>query len=309
MMDSTELTRLVREKSAGLGFSKCGFAPASPVEDAVAMRFGEWISQGCNAGMHYMENYTDKRLSPQLLVEGAVSVISLAINYYPQRKIPEDRYQIAYYAYGRDYHEVVRERLSLLLDYIRTLVSDVSGRVFCDTAPVLERYWAWRSGLGWIGRNTGLIIPGMGSYFFLGEIICNVSFDYDVPVKNRCGSCRRCIDSCPSGAISCAGKLDAGKCLSYMTIENRGPIPPDIAAVMGNRIYGCDTCQKVCPWNRFAVPSVVPDFAISDDMLGMTDGEWQSLSADEYRKLFKGSAVKRAKFEGLRRNIDIVSGG
>lgn len=305
-MDRTEITCLVREKSKELGFSKCGFAPAETVESVVSSRYMKWLADSYNAGMKYMENHIEKRFSPQQLVDGAVSVISLAMNYYPEKKISDDRYQIAYYAYGRDYHDVMKERLSLLFEYIVSLSDNVSGRVFCDTAPILERYWAWRAGLGWTGRNTNLIIPGMGSFFFIGEIICNISFDYDMPVANHCGTCRKCLDKCPSGALLGDGTMDASKCLSYLTIENRGEISADAANVIGNCIYGCDICQKVCPWNRFAVSTEISDFAISDVLLEMTDEKWQSLSVEEYRELFRGSAVKRAKFDGLKRNIRAV---
>lgn len=308
MNETGLLTELVRKKAAEIGFSRCGFAEVSDVDNSVAGCFDNWLASSFNAGMAYMGNYSDKRKSPQLLVENSKSIISVALNYFPEHLIPKERYQISRYAYGKDYHDVMKTRLSQLLDYIKSVVGDVvDARVFCDTAPVLERYWAWRAGLGWIGRNTSLIIPGMGSYFFLGEIICNVSFDYDTPMKNRCGNCRRCIESCPTSALVADKVLDARKCLSYLTIENREEIPDFAEAVMGNRIYGCDTCQNVCPWNRFAVPTQVEDFALSDELAAMTNSDWDSLTVEDYRRLFKGSAVKRAKFEGLKRNIRAVN--
>lgn len=309
MMESSELTGLVREKARELGFSRCGFAPVSDVASPVSDSFRTWLDNSYNAGMDYMNNYTDKRLSPGLLVDGAVSVVSFALNYYPERKIDENSYQLSYYAYGRDYHDVMKSRLLQVAEYMQTLAGrDIGFRVFCDTAPVLERYWAWRAGLGWIGKNTNLIIPGMGSYFFLGEIFCNLSFEYDSPMDSRCGNCTRCLDNCPTDALAAGKTLDARKCLSYLTIENRGEIPVGAAEVMGNRIYGCDTCQKVCPWNRFACATTVRDFEISDRLLGMTAEKWETLTVEDYRILFKGSAVKRAKFEGLKRNIDAVAG-
>lgn len=308
MNEAGRLTELVRKKAAEIGFSRCGFARVSEVETAVSDSLDTWLDNSFNAGMAYMNNYTDKRKAPQLLVENSKSVISVALNYSPQRIIPNERYQISRYAYGKDYHDVMKARLSQLLDYIKSVAGDdVEARVFCDTAPVLERYWAWRAGLGWIGRNTSLIIPGMGSYFFLGEIICNVGFDYDKPMESRCGNCRRCIEGCPTSALVADMVLDARKCLSYLTIENRGEIPDFAVSVMGNRIYGCDTCQNVCPWNRFATPTGVKEFLLSDELEAMTNSEWELLTEDAYRRLFKGSAVKRAKFEGLKRNIRAVS--
>lgn len=307
MSESGRITDLVRKKAEEIGFSRCGFAPVSEVDRAVSDSFDLWLEKSYNAGMDYMNNYKDKRKYPGLLVEKSKSVISLALNYYPKRFISEENYQISRYAYGKDYHDVMKSRMSVLFDYIKSVAgADVEARVFCDTAPVFERYWAWRAGLGWIGKNTSLIIPGMGSCFFLGEIICNVDFEYDSPMEDHCGTCRRCIDNCPTSALVADKVLDARRCLSYLTIENRGDIPDFAVTVMGNRIYGCDTCQNVCPWNRFSTPTDVEEFYLSDELAGMTNEKWKSLTVEDYRKLFKGSAVKRAKFEGLKRNIDAI---
>lgn len=307
MSETGRITDLVRKKAEETGFSRCGFAPVSDVDRTVSDSFDIWLENSYNAGMDYMNNYKDKRKYPGLLVEKSKSVISLALNYYPKRFISEDKYQISRYAYGKDYHDVMKSRMSVLLDYIKTVAgTDVEARMFCDTAPVLERYWAWRAGLGWIGKNTNLIIPGMGSCFFLGEIICNVDFEYDSPMEDRCGTCRRCIDNCPTSALVADKVLDARRCLSYLTIENRGEIPDFAIAAMGSRIYGCDTCQNVCPWNRFSTPTDVDEFYLSDELAGMTNEKWKSLTVEDYRKLFKGSAIKRAKFEGLKRNINAI---
>lgn len=303
MMSVEDITSLVRAKSVELGFAACGFAPAGKVDNQTASAFDSWIADGCSADMQYMSNYVDKRRDVTLLVEGAVSVISVAMGYFPATKLPEDTYQFAYYSYGKDYHDVMKARLLQLLSYIGTLCQDVHGCVFCDTAPVLERYWAWRAGLGWIGRNTSLVIPGAGSFFFLGEIVCDIPFVYDTPMRSRCGNCSKCLDACPTGALCKPYRIDARKCISYQTIENRGDIPQEIVSCLGNRVYGCDSCQKACPWNRFVEATHVAEFAASPELMAMTPERWQCLTVEEYRRLFKGSAVKRAKYEGLMRNI------
>lgn len=298
-------TQLVKLEALRLGFSACGIAPAAPVDEADKQALKEWLSAGNHAGMAYMENYFDKRCDPRLLVEGTRSVVSVALNYYPVRKLPAKEYQFAWYAYGKDYHDVMRSKLTALFEYIRQhLAPTLSGRVFCDTAPVLERYWAWRAGLGWIGKNTQLIIPRAGSTFFLGELFLNVEADrYDTPHPNRCGACTRCLQACPTNALEAPHKLDARRCLSYLTIENKGEIPASIAPRMGNRVYGCDECQKACPWMRFATPCQTPELQPSPAFLAMTKKEWDNLTEEQYKTLFKGSAVKRAKYKGLVRNI------
>ena len=253
--------------------------------------------------MAYMQNYEDKRLDPRLLVEGARTVISVALNYYPETKLPENEYQIAWYAYGKDYHDVMKAKLKTLLEFIQNNYS-AGGRAFCDTAPVLERYWAWLAGLGWIGKNTQLIIPQAGSCFFLGELIIDFPADrYDSPQENRCGSCTRCLNACPTKALEAPFRLNSAKCLSYLTIEYRGELPPDTGQKMGKMIYGCDECQRACPWNRFATPSRTIEFSPSASLLTMRKEDWHRLSEEQYRTLFKGSAVKRAKYQGLMRNI------
>ena len=316
------LSILIKNKAYQLGFDACGIAEVASA-DTEALFFDRWIAEGCHAGMKYMENYRDIRLNPAGLVEGARSVISVALNYYPAVKQSPDAPRISYYAYGKDYHLVVKDKLRQLWQYIADLVpvldtgpqanrpdqSDIhtdsssAARIFTDSAPILERYWAWKAGLGWIGKNTNLIIPGKGSFFFLGEIVTTLELDYDHPQANRCGSCRRCLDACPTGALERPGHLDAGKCLSYLTIEHKGDIPTEQAARLGNRLYGCDTCQEVCPWNRFARPTREAAFHPTPDFLSLQKESLQDFTREDYNRIFAKSAVKRAKYEGLIRTI------
>ena len=287
----------IKAEALRLGFSACGLAPAEAVDETVATAFRQWLADGCQAEMAYMQNYEDKRLDPRLLVEGARTVISVALNYYPAKKLPEGEYQIAWYAYGKDYHDVMKGKLKELFEFIekevsfseetdstiastnnigtytenyasapqapvsQTSASPLQGRIFCDTAPILERYWAWRTGLGWIGKNTHLIIPHAGSCFFLGEIILDREADnYDSPQRNQCGSCTRCLDACPTKALEAPFRLNSERCLSYLTIEYRGELSLNVGKKMGNKIYGCDECLKACPWNRFATPCRTAEF-------------------------------------------------
>jgi epoxyqueuosine reductase len=294
----------IKNEALRLGFSACGIASADNVNENIQY-FREWIAAGNHAGMPYLEKYFEKRLHPYLLVKGVRSIVSVALNYYPERLLDEEQYQFAYYAYGKDYHEVIRRKLNDLFSFIHNELYPIRGMAFCDTAPVLERYWAWRAGLGWIGKNTQLIIPKAGSYFFLGELFLDTELEYDVPFRrDNCGSCVCCLNACPSKALEQPYKLNARRCLSYLTVENQGAIPED--AVLGNRIYGCDECQKVCPWNRFAVPCNIQEFQPAPAFLEMRKEDWRDLTEEQYRILFKGSAVKRARYEGLKRNIEIA---
>ncbi|MBR2497231.1 MAG: tRNA epoxyqueuosine(34) reductase QueG [Parabacteroides sp.] len=302
----------IKQKAQEIGFDACGIAQVTSIENE-AHYFDQWITEGYHAGMHYMENHRDIRLNPEGLVKGARSVISVALNYYPSKRLPEELPHIAYYAYGKDYHIVVKEMLQklwkeLLLSYIpENKLTDETpiARCFTDSAPILERYWAWKAGLGWIGKNTNLIIPGKGSFFFLGEIITTWEVDvYDNPQKNRCGNCTRCLEACPTGALEQKMKLNANKCLSYLTIENRGEIPTEQAHQLGNRIYGCDTCQEVCPWNRFAYPTSIKAFHPTTNLLSIRKEDLKDFSREDYTRIFTQSAVKRAKYEGLLRNIN-----
>lgn len=304
------ISQHIKQKAFELGFSACGIAKAEPAESEAAY-LDRWIAEGCHAGMRYMENHRAIRLDPAGLVEGARSVISVALNYYPAiRRDPSDPH-IAYYAYGEDYHVVVKEKLrQLWAAVVRDVRNSAAGpgedtpeaRVFTDSAPILERYWAWKAGLGWIGKNTNLILPGKGSFFFLGEIVTTLEADtYDTPQPCRCGDCRRCLDACPTSALTAPRRLDASKCISYLTIEHRGDIPDDLASRLGNRLYGCDTCQTVCPWNRFATPTGVEAFRPSASLLSLRKEGLEGLSREDYNRIFARSAVKRAKYEGLLR--------
>ena len=298
---------LLKMYASRLGFAACGVAPAAPVEEIIAENFRKWIAEGKQAEMGYLGNHVEKRLDPTLLLEGAQSVVSVALNYYPAEMLDsEHQYEFSWYAYGQDYHDVMKSRLTALAE---ALLADVEGevhyRIFCDTAPVLERYWAWRCGLGWIGKNTQLIIPRAGSTFFLGEIIIDRPFTaYDEPIPSRCGTCTRCLDACPTQALQHPYELDACRCLSYLTIEYRGEmLPAEAARAMGNCIYGCDRCQQACPWMRFARPTEVEEFRPKTDFFQLNRESLSSLSVEDYRKIFRGSAIKRAKYEGLMRNV------
>lgn len=300
------LSLQIKQEASRLGFDACGMAQVA-IADSEALFVDQWIAEGCQAGMKYMENYRDVRLNPAGLVEGARSVISVALNYYPKVRQEPDAPRISYYAYGEDYHTVVKEKLRLLWQFISGITgADLSARIFTDSAPILERYWAWKAGLGWIGKNTNLIIPGKGSFFFLGEIVTTLELDYDTPQKSRCGLCTRCLDACPTGALERPRRLNAAKCLSYLTIEHKGEIPGRLASCLGNRIYGCDTCQDVCPWNRFAVPTSVEAFYPNPALLSLKKEDLQDFSREEYNRIFARSAVKRAKYEGLMRTINQI---
>lgn len=296
----------IKQKATELGFTACGVACASPVDEVEVARFDNWLQQGRHAGMHYMEQHREVRLHPDALVEGARTVISVALNYYPACRRDSSLPHIAYYAYGKDYHLVVKDKLRQLWQACLETISSSApeARVFTDSAPLLERYWAWKAGLGWIGKNTQLILPGKGSFFFLGEIVTTEVVDnYDIPMKERCGNCTRCLDACPTKALEAARQLNAGKCLSYLTIEHKGELPQREAALLGNRLYGCDTCQQVCPWNRFAAPTAVEEFYPKEELLTLTKEKLSDLTKEEYNCIFAKSAVKRAKYEGLLRTI------
>ena len=293
----------IKEKAKKTGFDACGIAQVATA-DSEALFFDRWLKEGNHAGMAYMENHREIRLNPAGLVEGAKTVISVALNYYPEQKLPPEAPHIAYYAYGKDYHFVIKEMLNELWSAVTGQTDTGTARFFTDSAPILERYWAWKAGLGWIGKNTNLIIPGKGSFFFLGEIVTSLEADhYDMPQKDRCGSCSRCLEACPTEALEGPRHLNARKCLSYLTIENRGEIPAEQAACLGNRLYGCDTCQEVCPWNRFARPTQIEAFRPKPTLLSLRKEDLKVFSREDYNRIFAKSAVKRAKYEGLIRNI------
>lgn len=292
----------VTEISRDFGFYACGIVPLRAVDATTADHYRRWLREGRNAGMTYMANYEDKRLDPRLLMPEARTMLCLAMSYAPDSShaLSPDGYEFAAYALGKDYHDVVKRRLNALAVRLGLTVY----RTFCDTAPILERYWAQQAGIGWIGRNRQLIIPGAGSMFFLGEILTDAEADrYDEPMESHCGACGKCIEACPTKALG--EDFDARLCLSYQTIENRGDIPPELACKLGAGIYGCDRCQKACPYNRHTQPTPIEEFRPSPVMCAMTRDDWHNLTLEQYRAIFKGSAVKRAKYEGLMRNINL----
>ncbi len=301
----------IKAEALRLGFDACGIAKAEPIRQEVAEEFREWLRQGHHATMQYMENHLEKRLNPQLLMEGVRSIVCVALNYKPSAQQNQDGYQLAAYALGQDYHDIVKEKLHQLAAYIIRQWEDeeqpVSYRAFTDSAPVMERYWAMQAGIGWIGRHHQLIIPKSGSMFFLGELFLNIPLAYDHPATSHCGNCTRCIEACPTGALTAEGPFRAERCLSYLTIENREEIPPEMKDKMGSTIYGCDRCQQACPWNAMGAPTREPALQPKEELMTMTREQWQHLSEEDYRRLFKGSAVKRAKYSGLMRNIQAVA--
>ena len=306
-MNSLKLTQLIKRKAKEIGFDSCGIAKAESL-DAEARVLEAWLNQGLHGKMAYMENYFDKRIDPRKLVDGAKSVISLSYNYFSEEKqFDEQAPKIAMYAMGKDYHEVVKEKLEVLYNYIAEEVGAINGRCFVDSAPVLERAWAQRSGVGWVGKNTNILTKRQGSFFFLAEIILDLELEYDSPVKDYCGNCTKCIDACPTGAIYEPYKLDGSKCISYFTIELRDEVlPANYHGNFENWMFGCDICQQVCPINAQAKQHHEPQFEPSKELLVMSRKDWEELSEETYRRIFKNSAVKRTKFKGLKRNIGFL---
>ncbi len=307
IMNSLQLTQLIKRRAKEIGFAGCGIAKAESL-DAEARVLEAWLNQGIHGKMAYMENYFDKRIDPGKLVDGAKSVISLSYNYFTEeRQQDEQAPKLAMYAMGKDYHEVVKEKLELLYRFIEEQVGNINGRCFVDSAPVLERAWAQRAGLGWVGKNTNILTKRQGSYFFLAEIILDVELEYDSPVKDYCGTCTKCIDACPTGAIYEPYKVDGSKCISYFTIELRDEVlPADYKRKFENWMFGCDICQQVCPINAQATQHNEPQFEPRKELLDMTRKDWEELSEETYRRIFKNSAVKRTKFKGLKRNIEFL---
>ena len=306
MINRTNNTNLIKTEALRLGFSSCGVAKAQFLEEE-APRLEQWLKNGFHGKMHYMENHFDKRLDPTKLVPGAKSVISLQYNYYPQEKITTDTYKISKYAYGEDYHHVIKDKLFEFLSFIQENFGEVDARVFTDSAPVLERVWAKKSGLGWIGRHSLLITKQKGSFFFLAEIILDLELEYDHEFKtDHCGNCTKCIDACPTDAILKNNTVDGSKCISYFTIELKEEIPKSMNGKFEDWMFGCDICQDVCPWNRFSIPHQEPQFEPHPDLLTMTKKDWEEITGDVFHKIFKKSAVKRTKFSGLERNIGFL---
>lgn len=305
----SEISKLVRAEALRLGFADCGFSRAEALpEDATRLK--DWLELGYHARMHYMANHFEKRTDPTLLVEGSKSVISLLYNYYTERQQEDPEAPVlSKYAYGRDYHFVMKEKMNLLFEYINSQFGPVQGRIFVDSAPVLDRAWAQKAGLGWIGKNSILISRKAGSFVFIGEIILDTEFEYNqVPEGDFCGSCTRCIEACPTEAILSNRTLDAQKCISYQTIENKGPVDTELQDKLSNRIFGCDICQDVCPWNRNILTHQEPQFEAPEELLRLSREDWVQLDRDRYQHLFRESPVKRAGYEKLKGNISFTVG-
>jgi epoxyqueuosine reductase len=303
----SEYTAKIKSAADALGFLSCGISKADFLEDE-APRLEQWLNQGHHGSMSYMERHFDKRLDPRLLVPGAKSVVSLLLNYHTDKKQADPKApKISSYAYGKDYHFVIKEKLKELMQIIHREIGEVNGRVFVDSAPVMDKAWAAKSGLGWLGKNTNLISKKVGSFFFIAELIIDLELDYDTPVTDHCGSCTACIDACPTDALIQPYQIDGSKCISYLTIELKENIPTEFKGQMDNWAFGCDICQTVCPWNRFATPHDEPAFEPQEELLNLTKSEWQEMTSVVFNKVFKNSAVKRTKFEGLKRNIKFLS--
>lgn len=295
-------TELIKTEAKRLGFLSCGISKAGFLEEE-APRLEAWLNANRHGQMSYMENHFDKRLDPTKLVDGAKSVVSLLLNYYPSQTQNPDSYKISKYAYGQDYHFVIKDKLKDLMAFIHREIGEVDGRVFVDSAPVLDKAWAAKSGLGWIGKNSNLLSKQVGSFFFIAELIIDLDLEYDHSVTDHCGSCTACLDACPTEAIVAPYVVDGSKCISYFTIELRDNLPMDMKGKFDDWMFGCDVCQDVCPWNRFSKPHQEPLFEANKDLLSFSKKDWEEMTVDVFRKTFKDSAVKRTKLEGLARNI------
>jgi epoxyqueuosine reductase len=298
-------SQLIKAEAKRLGFLSCGISKAGFLEEE-APRLESWLNQNHHGEMKYMENHFDKRLNPTLLVDDAKSVISLLLNYYPSEIQNPDSYKISKYAYGQDYHFVIKEKLQELLQTIQTEIGEVSGRAFVDSAPVLDKAWAAKSGLGWIGKNSNLLTQQVGSFYFIAELIVDLDLEYDYATTDHCGTCTACIDACPTEAIVSPYVVDGSKCISYFTIELKENIPQEMKGKMDDWIFGCDVCQDVCPWNKFSKPHSEPLFSPYPELLSYTKKDWEEITEDTFKKVFKNSAVKRTKLDGLKRNIKFL---
>jgi epoxyqueuosine reductase len=297
----------IKSKAKDLGFLSCGISKADFLEEE-APRLEQWLNQNHHGEMAYMANHFDKRLDPRVLVPGAKSVVSLLLNYHSKEKQTDvEAPKIASYAFGDDYHKVIKDKLKELMSFIHQEIGEVQGRVFVDSAPVMDKAWAAKSGLGWIGKNTNLISKKVGSFFFIAELILDLDLEHDLPATDHCGSCTACIDACPTDALLAPYQIDGSKCISYVTIELKNEIPTDFQGKMDNWAFGCDVCQTVCPWNRFATPHSEPAFNPPDELLSLSKNEWEEMTQEVFSVIFKNSAIKRTKYEGLKRNIKFLS--
>ena len=301
----SKYSNLIKSEAKRLGFLSCGISKAGFLEEE-APRIEKWLNKNMNGQMQYMENHFDKRLDPTKLVEDSKSVISLLLNYYPSEEQNQDSFKLSKYAYGTDYHFVIKDKLKTLLHYIQEEIGDVHGRAFVDSAPVLDKAWAAKSGLGWIGKHSNLLTQQVGSFYFIAELIIDLELDYDSAVTDHCGTCTACLDACPTEAITEPYVVDGSKCISYFTIELKENIPTDFKGKFDDWMFGCDVCQDVCPWNRFSKSHSEPLFNPHPELLSMTKKDWEEITQEVFSKVFQKSAVKRTKYSGLKRNINFL---
>ena len=301
-LQASRYTSFIKSEAKRLGFLSCGISKAGFLEEE-APRLENWLNKNQNGKMAYMENNFDKRLNPTLLVDDAKSVVSLLLNYYPEKEQIQDSFKISKYAYGKDYHFVIKEKLKELFFSIQENIGEVSGRVFVDSAPVLDKAWAAKSGLGWIGKNSNLLTQKVGSFYFIAELIIDLELEYDHAVTDHCGSCTACLDACPTEAIVAPYVVDGSKCISYFTIELKDNIPLEMKGKFADWAFGCDVCQDVCPWNRFSTPHNEPLLTANSELLSMSKKDWIEITEETFKKVFKDSPLKRSKFNGLKRNI------
>ena len=305
MKNKKHYTELIKNEAKRLGFISCGVSRAEFLEDE-APRLEKWLKNNMHGEMKYMENYFEKRLDPSKLVDDAKSVISLSYNYYPKDLQNKEAPKISKYAYGMDYHYVIKEKLIFFLSFIKDKIGDVNGRAFVDSAPILEKAWASKSGIGWVGKNSNLITKQVGSFYFLAELIIDLELDYDGIESDHCGECTACIDSCPTQAIVEPYVVDGSKCISYFTIELKENIPNEFKAKFEDWVFGCDICQDVCPWNKFSKPHKEPLFQSTPELMKMSREEWNEITEETFNKIFKNSAVKRTGYKGLTRNLNFI---
>ncbi|MES2518203.1 MAG: tRNA epoxyqueuosine(34) reductase QueG [Bacteroidota bacterium] len=307
MQNPTKYTQQIKQKARELGFDFCGISKAGFLEEE-APRLENWLKANQHGKMQYMENHFDKRLDPRLLVDDAKSVVSLLFNYYPDQRLPEgkDDMKLSKYAYGTDYHFVIKDKLKDFLSFIHQEIGEVGGRAFVDSAPVMDKVWAKKGGLGWIGKHSNLINKKQGSFFFIAELIIDLELEYDHEIKDYCGTCTRCIDACPTDAIVEPFVVDGSKCISYFTIELKEAISIEMRGKFDNWVFGCDVCQDVCPWNRFSKPHKESNFNLHPDLQHFTNADWQEITEEVFKEIFKKSPLKRTKFDGLRRNIEFL---
>ena len=304
-MNKAHCTQMIKAEAKRLGFLSCGVSKAEFLEEE-APRLENWLNNNNHGEMAYMANHFDKRLDPTKLVEGSKSVISLLLNYFPKEQQREDTYKISKYAYGRDYHFVIKDKLKELLHFMQEEIGEVHGRAFVDSAPVLDKAWAAKSGLGWIGKHSNLLTQKVGSFYFIAELIVDLELDYDAPVTDHCGSCTDCLDACPTEAIVAPYVVDGSKCISYFTIELKKEIPNEFQGNFEDWMFGCDICQDVCPWNRFSTSHNEPLFNPHPELLSMSKKDWEEITSNVFGEIFAKSAVKRTKFSGLKRNIEFL---